>query len=175
VGATYRLPKEMRPHLARPLGKLYLAAELGERAFARLVKAAPVVVTVGDRVTETLGSMGRVPDVQIVDSRENRLPRTAPDVPHSRTIRVQNPPGAVTRDAMLGIKAAFEGRWPARVLVEGEEDLLTLPAVVFAPLSAVVFYGQPGAGIVAVKVTVASKRRNADHLARMGAVHVGQD
>ena len=43
------------------------------------------------------------------------------------------------------------------VLIEGEEDLLTIPAVMEAPLGAVVFYGQPLEGVVAVRVDEESK------------------
>ena len=130
---------------------------------------SPIVVTVGDRVTETIGRMGRVPDVQIVDGKENRSERRLPDVPSSRTIRVRNPPATITEGAIAGIKDAFGGTKPARVLVDGEEDLLAIPAIVLAPLSAAVFYGQPGIGIVLVKVTPASKARNKAYLADMGA------
>jgi len=44
------------------------------------------------------------------------------------------------------------------VHIKGEEDLLTLPAVLFAPLDSVVCYGQPGKGMVLVKVTEEKKR-----------------
>ena len=128
------------------------------------------MVTVGDRVTETIGRMGRVPDVQIVDGKENRSRRRLPDVPCSRTIRVKNPAATITDDAIEGIRDALRGRKPARVLVDGEEDLLAIPAVILAPPSATVFYGQPGVGIVLVKVTPASKLRNREYLAKMGEV-----
>ena len=34
--------------------------------------------------------------------------------------------------------------------VDGEEDLLLMPAVLHAPPGAVLFYGEPGEGLVAV-------------------------
>jgi hypothetical protein len=160
----------MRPKLAKPLGKLFDAGEVARSSFAKEVGASPVVVSVGDRVTETLGRMGRVPDVQIVDAKENRVKRRPPDVPYSRSIRVRNPPGTITGDAIEAIRKAFSGKKPCRVLVEGEEDLLVIPAVILAPTSATVLYGQPGVGIVAVRVTAAAKARNRALLARMAAV-----
>jgi hypothetical protein len=138
--------------------------------FARAVDQSSVVVTVGDRVTETLGMMGRVPDVQIVDGRENRVKRRPPDVPSSRTIHVRNPPATITKAAIRGIREAFRVKEPVRVLVSGEEDLLAIPAIVLAPMSAGIFYGQPGVGIVLVRVTRAAKARNRALMARMGAV-----
>jgi hypothetical protein len=157
----------MRGELAKPLGRLYDADDLEKRPFLRAIRIPKTVVSVGDRVTETLAAKGRVPDVQIVDGRENRREREPPDVPHARTIKVRNPPGTITQQAMNGVKKALEGKKPARVLVDGEEDMLAIPAVVFAPVSASVFYGQPGVGIVKIKVTVASKARNRKLLSRM--------
>ena len=39
-----------------------------------------------------------------------------------------------------------------RIIVKGEEDLLVLPVVLFAPEKSVVIYGQPNEGLVIVKV-----------------------
>jgi len=38
-------------------------------------------------------------------------------------------------------------------MVNGEEDLLVLPACIFAPENAIVLYGQPNEGLVIVKIT----------------------
>lgn len=164
----YPLPKELRPRLARPLGRLFGPKEIASGAFAKAVEKASMVVSVGDRVTETLGNMGRIPDVQIVDSKENRKAREPPNVPHSSLIRVTNPAGYITLDAIRGIREAFSGRKPARVLVEGEEDLLAIPALVLAPISAEVVYGQPGEGIVMVRASATAKSRNRALLKRIG-------
>ncbi len=167
MGATYRLPDKMRPKLSRPLGKMYPAREIGVPGFVRTLASHAVVVSVGDRVTETIWRLGRTPDVQIVDGLENRAKRTPPKVPYSRTIRVRNPPGTITDEAMQGIRKAFEEASPVRVLVEGEEDLLAIPAVIFAPVSSAVYYGQPGEGVVMVSVDAASKARNRALLSSM--------
>jgi uncharacterized protein (UPF0218 family) len=45
------------------------------------------------------------------------------------------------------------------VMVDGEEDLLTLVAVLSAPEHALVVYGQPHRGIVVVKVTEETRER----------------
>jgi GTP-dependent dephospho-CoA kinase len=164
----YRLPEELRPRLAKPIGKLYVREEVESNSFAKLVSTMPMVVTVGDRVTETLGGLGRVPDVQVVDSHENRKERKPPEVPFARVIRAESPAGAVSEEAIDALRSAFEGKKPVRVLVEGEEDLLAMPAIVFAPLAATVFYGQPGQGIVLVKVDARSKARSRAMLAKMG-------
>ncbi|MGP8125206.1 MAG: GTP-dependent dephospho-CoA kinase family protein [Nitrososphaerales archaeon] len=165
---VYRLPEDLRTELAKPIGRLFPAAEVDGRAFANIVMEAPMVITVGDRVTETLGALGRVPDVQVVDSRENRKERTPPDVAYARRIKVENPPGTITEDAIDGIREALRGRKPVRVAVRGEEDLLAIPVIALAPVSALVFYGQPGEGIVVVKADAGSKSRNRAILAEIG-------
>ena len=165
---TYRLPEELRARLASPLGAVYNEEEAKGPGFERLVRAAPMTVTVGDRVTDTLGALGRTPDVQVVDGFERRVLRQVPTVPYVRLIRVKNPAGTLTDDAIGGMKEAFTGKKPVRVQVEGEEDLMAMLAIAMAPISALVFYGQPGVGVVAVKATAMAKSRNRAILAKMG-------
>ena len=165
---TYRLPEELRTKLAAPMGTVYSAEEAKGGDFERLVRSAPMTVTVGDRVTDTLGSIGRTPDVQVVDGVERRTARAVPTVPYARLIRVKNPAGTITEEAITGMKRAFFGRKPARVQVKGEEDLMAMLAIAMAPVSAVVFYGQPGTGVVAVKANAIAKSRNRAILAQMG-------
>jgi uncharacterized protein (UPF0218 family) len=147
---------------------MFTAEEVKGPEFERLVRAAPMVITVGDRVTDTLGAMGRTPDVQVVDGVERRTRRDLPNVPYARLLKVKNSAGMLTAGAITGVKSAFMGKKPARVQVEGEEDLMAMLAIAMAPVSAVVFYGQPGVGVVAVKADAISKSRNRVILAKMG-------
>ena len=165
---TYRLPQELRTKLAAPLGTVFPSEEARGQEFERLVRSAPMTITVGDRVTDTLGSMGRTPDVQVVDGVERRVKRAAPTVPYARLLRVKNPAGTLTVEAIAGMKKAFLGKKPVRVQVEGEEDLMAMLAIAMAPVSAIVFYGQPGVGVVAVKANAIAKSRNRVILAQMG-------
>lgn len=168
MGGEYRLPESMRRMLSKPLGLLYTASEIGSEKFVRELMEPPMVITVGDRVTETVGRAGRVPDVQVVDGLENRKARPPPDVHFVRLVKVKNPAGTITEDAINGLKDAFVGSKPVRVAVDGEEDLLAIPAIALAPLSAVLYYGQPGEGMVSVRVGSDTKARNRSILAQMG-------
>ena len=165
---TYRLPDELRTKLAAPLGTVYPTEEVRGEEFERLVRSAPMTVTVGDRVTDTLGTMGRTPDVQVVDGVERRIKRAVPTVPYARLLRVKNPAGTLTEEAIAGMKKAFLGKKPVRVQVVGEEDLMAMLAIAMAPVSAIVFYGQPGVGVVAVKANAIAKSRNRAILGQMG-------
>jgi len=165
---VYRLPRRLRPRLAKPLGRLFSSEEVRGEAFEKFVRGLPMVITVGDRVTETLGGMGVAPAVQVVDAKENRKEREPPDVPYARLIRVENPAGTLTKDAIEGVREALRGKKPVRVLVDGEEDLVAIPAIALAPVSAVILYGQPGEGVVAVRADAGAKSRNRAILAEMG-------
>jgi len=168
LAGQYRLPEEMRAELAKPLGRLFKPGEISGESFLAAVKKATFIVTVGDRVTETLGATGRTPEVQIVDSMENRKPRRPPDVSFVANYVAENPPATITASAVEAIRSAVGGPKPARVLVVGEEDLLAIPAVVLAPVSSCVFYGQPGEGVVLVTADAAAKARSGAILRRMG-------
>ena len=164
----YRLPEELRARLAAPLGMVYSSEDARGPEFESLVRSAPMTITVGDRVTDTLSAIGRTPDVQVVDGVERRVKRAVPSVPYARLIRVKNPAGVLTGEAIAGMKQAFLGKKPVRVQVEGEEDLMAMLAIAMAPISAFVFYGQPGVGVVAVKANAIAKSRNRAILAKMG-------
>jgi len=165
---VYRLPERLRPRLAEPLGRVFSGEEAAGPEFEKLVKEAPMVVTVGDRVTDTLAKLGRVPEVQVVDGVERRIVRDLPKVGYARLLKVRNPAGTLTLEAITGMRAAFLGKKPVRVFVQGEEDLMTILAIAMAPVSAVVFYGQPGVGVVAVKANATAKARNRTILAKLG-------
>jgi len=152
------LTPSLRRKLKKPLGKLFPAAEVRGEEFLALVTGSHFVVTVGDRVTETLQeTTGRSPDVFVVDGMERRSAREVPRIAHGPTVKASNPAGGITKAALEAMKRAFAGEKPVMVLIDGEEDLLTIPAVIDAPLGAVVFYGQPLEGVVAVNVDAKSK------------------
>ncbi len=112
-----------------------------------------LVVAVGDRTSKSLAEAGVKVSLYIVDGRVERKPFKAFKLPVSRTIKVRNPAGTLSLEALETMRKIFERlAEPLAILVEGEEDLLTLAVLAYAPLGTLVFYGQPGEGLVAVKV-----------------------
>lgn len=73
-----------------------------------------------------------------------------------RVFRTHNEAGMINLLAWNAIAEAIE-KGDSAVLVDGEEDLLTLVAVIAAPQGSLVVYGQPGEGIVLVRVTEGKK------------------
>jgi uncharacterized protein (UPF0218 family) len=155
--ASLVLTPSLRKKLKKPVGELYPPSRLRSKKFLELLRASPFVITVGDRVTETMQELGRSPDVQIVDEVERRVRRGAPDVPYLTLVRASNPAGTITSESIEAIQNAFASKKPARVLIKGEEDLLVVPAIRAAPLGSTVYYGQPGEGVVMVTVDDVSK------------------
>lgn len=111
------------------------------------------VISVGDRTTEKMISFGLVPSLQIIDNQEKREKREAFDEEGvSSLLECQNPAAEITQQSIEIIKKAFSLEPPVRIIVDGEEDLLVIPACVYAPDKSVVLYGQPNEGLVIVPV-----------------------
>jgi hypothetical protein len=97
-------------------------------------------------------------NVAIVDNRVMRQPRKPVVLKANKTVHTTNSPGTITKEAWLAVKEAIEGKQSIRIVVDGEEDLLALVALLHAPLNGLIVYGQPREGIVAIKVTQQKKR-----------------
>jgi uncharacterized protein (UPF0218 family) len=74
-------------------------------------------------------------------------------------ISVENQPGGISREALKAVEKALKSKGEFKIKVNGEEDLLTLPAVKYAPLGSIVLYGQPNEGLVGVEVNEANKKK----------------
>ena len=117
-----------------------------------------VVVSVGDVVSRHMIEWGIPLNVLVVDNRTMREPTEPVKVNVDQTINVKNPAGTITDEAWDAIKQAFKLNGLVRVMVDGEEDLLTVVTVLSAPKNAFVVYGQPHVGVVVVKVTEETQR-----------------
>jgi len=129
----------------------------------------PRIISVGDIVSQNLHNFGMHPQLSIVDYvslRDQVIPRQEPV---DSMVRVANPQGTITTEAMAAIKAALDCNRHTHIEVVGEEDLLALVAVLYAPMDSFVIYGQPHIGIVVVKVTEAKKAEINQFLKEMKA------
>ena len=129
----------------------------------------PRVVSVGDIVSHNLHEYNIHPQLTVVDYislRNQALPKQAPV---EKTVCVHNPQGTITEEAISGIKEAMDSNVHTHLVVDGEEDLLTLIAVLYAPENSFVVYGQPYCGIVVVKATEEKKAQVKEFLKEMKA------
>jgi len=156
--------------LKKPVG-LLIRGSFKEtmRKLKRIVEEErPVkIIAVGDRVSLNLVKNGLFPHLLIVDNKIMRRRVSPILISVNRTFRVKNPPGTITTEALLTIEEALKQDYRTKIVVEGEEDLLTLAAVLYAPEKSFVVYGQPREGIVVVKVTKEKKAEAANFLKSM--------
>jgi len=118
-----------------------------------------LVVSVGDVVSRNMIEYDVPLNVLIVDNKVMRKAIQPITVDADQTLYAGNPAGAITDEAWAAIRSAVEQKGQTRVVVDGEEDLLTLAVVLSAPQDSIVIYGQPHQGIVVVKVTEETKER----------------
>jgi uncharacterized protein (UPF0218 family) len=107
------------------------------------------VTTVGDVVSRETLAAGIPVNLRIVDQMTLRKPISQIEIKAERIYRVRNPAGVITKEAWDTIKQAGQDK-EAVIYVEGEEDLLAIPAILESPDNAIIVYGQPSQGIVIV-------------------------
>lgn len=162
---TLLLPQKLRPSLKRPLGQLFPNIN---SAVEHLKHLNPTrLISVGDMVTAEFLTAGITPDVVVVDFVVMRSPapgrvRKLIDSLDAKVMHVKNPAGTITSE----LRVALQAKPPLKIIVEGEEDLATIPAVLSAPRGSVVIYGQPNEGVVLVEVTESKRREFTELLNR---------
>ncbi|MFZ5534936.1 MAG: pantetheine-phosphate adenylyltransferase [Patescibacteria group bacterium] len=162
-----RMPDSLRTTLSYPLGEV-----LHQNTLPRwwATHSGVPCYTVGDMTTYTVLSRGIVPKVMVIDHRVNRSPFTRHISLLSgiakKTMNVSSGPGFISDTALTAIRTAMTSvsGLPIVIEVNGEEDLLTIPVIMEAPIGSFVYYGQPKLpdiaiqnGIVAVPVTRETK------------------
>jgi Uncharacterized protein conserved in archaea len=156
---TLLLPEDLRLLLKSPLGKLCKGngTECVE-AMRDELQGAKKVAAIGDMTAFYLLKSSIVPDLAVVDNKTKRaqLPdHILQSLEHNsyKRVEVKNPPATLTEELIDQIKDSLAGKERVKIVVEGEEDLATLPAILYAPPGSVVIYGQPDEGSVLVKAT----------------------
>ncbi len=117
------------------------------------------IISVGDVVSQNMLKHGFQTQIIIVDNKIMRESAKPIKTTLNKIINVKNPAGTLTPETWTAIEEALKQKQPTQVLVEGEEDLLTLVAVLKAPENALVVYGQPHEGVVAVKADKTTKEK----------------
>ena len=146
-----RLPERLRARLKEPLGTY--VTDL------RSLKSK-TLVCVGDQASKDVVAAGLKPLLCVYDGRiQRKVVGISPELQKydAAELRVSNPAGTLSDDAFNAVEKALRSGKPHKIVVDGEEDLMTLVAIAYAPHQAVVLYGQPNEGLVAVTVTKKAK------------------
>lgn len=149
----YTLPDRCRKDFRDPFGPLFPDIAAAESVFAGCM-----IIAVGDVVTHNLVNAGILPDLAVIDGSTMREPCDMVLDLQVPEVRVSNPAGMVTGALIRVIEDALHAG-PCLIRVDGEEDLAVIPAVMAAPDGACVLYGQPGEGVVVIKVDEKSRDR----------------
>lgn len=158
------MPLNLRKTLQRPLGQLIRADD--SNFIEKITEIANQVrslknkiVTVGDVVSSTLLEVGVVPDIIIIDLKTKRRSLTPSKVVKC-DYSVVNPAGIIKKEVWPLLTELYQkGKIPIRLYVDGEEDLLAIPATMLAPNGSIILYGQPDQGIVVLYVNNDTKQR----------------
>lgn len=161
------MPDHLRAELSMPLGRVLAGKDISTSLVRHKNHR---IVTVGDRTAQTVLAAGITPHVLIVDNRVNRkvFYDLQPVFAQRNFIKVNvvSGPGYISHNAIRLIREALSGVQTGVVVeVEGEEDLLAIPAIIEAPVGAIIYYGQPHtpltreSGIVEVPVTPKIQQR----------------
>ncbi len=155
------LPLTLRPELGKPVGNVLIGDAIGSSIETH---RSDVIVAVGDITTKTLLTAGITPSLSIVDFQVNRKPYPELDGRFAGLgifrIVVPSGPGFIAKEAIDVIK-----KWSTHpeekivLTVTGEEDLLALPAIAYGPVGAIIYYGQPGQGLVEVIINQEKKNQ----------------
>lgn len=162
------MPQELVKRFKEPFGLLIPGPpEVAVRGLKEVLseEGASKIIAVGDVVSKSLKDSGIEADVYVMDGKVMRRRMDPLEFEGIEVIRIANPPGQLTAEAFSALRESLRRIGPIRIEVEGEEDLLVLPAVILAPEGSLVVYGQPGKGLVAVRVSE-EKRREALELYR---------
>ncbi len=163
IGTPTRTEKKnIRIFLKYPLGLLlpYPHPESTRLALKYLSEFKPEkVILVGDRVSYNFISEGFNPDMIIIDNREKRSKIDGQWINNwAKVIRhIKNPPGIISKIALETIKECINIDKCA-IVVDGEEDLLVLPAILYSTENTILFYGSPDVGLTLVRSDKSKKK-----------------
>ncbi|HSX18597.1 MAG TPA: pantetheine-phosphate adenylyltransferase [Candidatus Saccharimonadales bacterium] len=143
-----QLPQTTRAKLKIPFGKIV-------KIDSKLKSYS--IVGVGDITVSNLIRNKILPKISIVDfyvERKlafNSLTQLGFGAANADVI-VKNEAGQISKNLIISIKKALDSNNSSVIVVDGEEDLATIPAILLSPLGTKVIYGQPHKGAVLVEV-----------------------
>jgi GTP-dependent dephospho-CoA kinase len=173
---AYFLPDDMREELRQPLG--ILIREEPPASIKRLQTllqtfSPPVIIAVGDVVAKNLVASDIDAKILIVDGKTRRTEVVgAGRFPGFYRLQLTNPRAHITEAAWEKIGAALASPKRSVIEVRGEEDLLSIPAILLVPEGSFVVYGLPGEGMVVVRCDVEAKTHVSSLLARFHSVEI---
>jgi uncharacterized protein (UPF0218 family) len=149
---SYKITRSIRRVLADPIGTLFpgMIEEniLKVKAwFANLSITHPSIVCVGDVVSNAFLSDNYLRSclkMCIIDESTKRGKfEIESDLSKFNIVHIINPAGLISASTITSVKTHLAEKSPTILKVEGEEDLLVLPVILYSQQNTIVIYGQP--------------------------------
>jgi pantetheine-phosphate adenylyltransferase len=154
------LPDALRKTLTQPIGTL-----IPDGTRIPVLSKDTTSISVGDTTTAKLLSWGMQPTLACIDFQAQRQAFDWEKTLWETLVKDRSVsyftsgPGFIGHDVMGAIARWSEHPNQTLFVIDGEEDLLVLPAILYAPLGTLVYYGQPDKGIIRVLVTSKMKKK----------------
>lgn len=152
----YHLPDSLRANLSTPLGIVVKDLQNLES----VLPATATIIAVGDIVSMDLSKAGYTPKVSIVDYHTRRRKLAANLIKECFPVAhhlLNNDPGTINSQIapiiLESLNNSDSDKQTQVIVVNGEEDLLVIPAVLLSPLGSYVIYGQYELGMIIAQVT----------------------
>ncbi|NVM01883.1 MAG: DUF359 domain-containing protein [Candidatus Helarchaeota archaeon] len=174
---TLEITKHLRQVLKKPLGILIEGEpeetiKIAKKYIGEL--NPPLIVAVGDIVSRNLLQANVELNVFIVDGKTLRTSEETIGKSGKHILHLKNRPALIEKNSWEILKKAYLLKQLVEIRVEGEEDLLALPAVMLAPNGSLVFYGQPPiagpSGVVMIKVNDEKKKEFQGYIDQMNKI-----
>lgn len=160
------LPESLKEELRRPIGIIFSNTQELVQSINRLNNI--ILIAVGDIVNQELTNNYVKVDLKIIDFKTRR--RIIND---SSLKSVINKAGTINAETVRNLNKTIRRLLRSELsgtrndksnwfIINGEEDLLALPAILLAPLNSIVMYGQYEVGVVVIKVTEKMKKKIKD-------------
>ena len=162
----YILKPEMAQELKQTKSKVYTESP-------GFLEKSDFIATIGDICTIKIIEEIRIPDLMIVDYKTKRdlsLTKEQKNIIEStdcKTVEVMSESGTISKELYNEIEIAITKNKKTQIIVNGEEDLATLPVIKLCQIGAKVIYGMPDRGMVVVDVSQQTKERTNELLERM--------
>jgi len=148
---TYFLPKELKPCLRKIWGiPIFGKSNEVEKRFKDLIlrKKFSKIITVGDYCSLALPSDVKIFDGKIKRKKIRKFPKYS--------YHLSNPAGTIRKEVWPVLKRAIKEN--KNIFVDGEEDLLVIPAVLISKKNMAVVYGFPGKGVCLIELSLQVKK-----------------
>lgn len=174
---SYKITPSVRKLLANPIGTLF-EGSIDENIpklkqwFDEKDIPYPSIICVGDVVSNAFlndPELSQHLRICIVDEKTKRGEfQISANLVEYYFTRIHNPPGLIRSTAIHEIKTRLKSSDKTLIVVDGEEDLLVIPAILHSEENTYVVYGQPPvtdlkeaipAGLVMISVNSDTKAR----------------